>query len=203
MKQFIIISRKTKRPIISAPANSLKELLEEAAAGGVDLSWAELPKSDLSDADLSHIILNGANLRGSEFQGAILKNAKLRYADMRDSHIYYVDFRNADLRNANLTNAHIYGIKPYGMQIRGASMDSAALKMIRHGGVVESTEIIEAAPPGMEDWIMDRKESFKKQYGDRWEEVLYATAWKEYNKKNEDVEFKRLMSLTERLKNRQ
>lgn len=39
----------------------------------------------------------------------------------------------------------------------------------------------ETAPPGMEQWIKDRKEDFKKRYGDKWEEVLYATAWKKHN----------------------
>lgn len=52
----------------------------------------------------------------------------------------------------------------------------------------ESEEIDEKAPPGMEDWIKDRKAEFKKQYGDRWQEVLYATAWKEHNKKNESLQ---------------
>jgi len=46
--------------------------------------------------------------------------------------------------------------------------------------------VTEVAPPGMEKWIKDRKADFKKRYGDRWEEVLYATAWK--RKKNESVE---------------
>jgi len=44
----------------------------------------------------------------------------------------------------------------------------------------------EVAPPGMEQWIKDRKSEFKKRYGDRWQEVLYATAWKQHN--NESVE---------------
>lgn len=42
----------------------------------------------------------------------------------------------------------------------------------------------EVAPPGMEDWIKANKEEFKKQYGSKWEEVLYATAWKMKDKKN-------------------
>jgi hypothetical protein len=46
--------------------------------------------------------------------------------------------------------------------------------------------VTEVAPPGMEDWIKDRKEDFKKRYGDKWESVLYATAWK--RKKNESAE---------------
>lgn len=49
----------------------------------------------------------------------------------------------------------------------------------------EKISVNESAPPGMEGWIRDRKEGFKKQYGDRWEEVLYSAAWKEYNKRND------------------
>ena len=45
----------------------------------------------------------------------------------------------------------------------------------------------EDAPPGMEQWIKDRKPEFKKRYGDKWEEVLYATAWKQHNAKNESI----------------
>lgn len=40
--------------------------------------------------------------------------------------------------------------------------------------------IAESAPPGKEaeDWIMKNKDHFKTEYGDEWEKVLYATAWK-------------------------
>lgn len=48
------------------------------------------------------------------------------------------------------------------------------------------SELVESAPPGMEQWIKDRKPEFKKRYGDRWQEVLYATAWKRHN--NESIE---------------
>ena len=41
--------------------------------------------------------------------------------------------------------------------------------------------VTEVAPPGMEDWINDRKAEFKKRYGDKWQQVLYATAWKQHN----------------------
>jgi hypothetical protein len=36
----------------------------------------------------------------------------------------------------------------------------------------------------IEDWITSVKPEFKEQYGDRWEEVLYAKAWKKYNEKH-------------------
>ena len=46
-------------------------------------------------------------------------------------------------------------------------------------------EIKETAPPGKdaEEFINNSKEKFKKRYGDRWEKVLYATAWKVYGNK--------------------
>lgn len=43
----------------------------------------------------------------------------------------------------------------------------------------EETQL-ESTPPGkgFEHWVHGRKADFKKRYGDRWERVLYATAWK-------------------------
>ena len=55
------------------------------------------------------------------------------------------------------------------------------------GDIMRFSEFYESAPPGMEKWIKDRKADFKKRYGDRWQEVLYATAWKQHNK-NESAE---------------
>lgn len=54
----------------------------------------------------------------------------------------------------------------------------------------ESVVIVEKAPPDekIQKWLEDpaTKADFKKRYGDEWEEIMYATAWKIYNgKKNE------------------
>jgi len=56
------------------------------------------------------------------------------------------------------------------------------------GKDIKEEIIDEKAPPGMEKWIKDRKAGFKKKYGDRWEEVLYATAWKLKDKMKEAAE---------------
>jgi hypothetical protein len=49
------------------------------------------------------------------------------------------------------------------------------------------TQINEVTPPGIPDKdVKDMKPSFKKQYGDRWKSVMYATLWKRHNK-NEDT----------------
>lgn len=42
--------------------------------------------------------------------------------------------------------------------------------------------VSEVGPPGMEDWIRKNKSRFRKEYGDRGDEVLYATAWNLYHK---------------------
>lgn len=54
------------------------------------------------------------------------------------------------------------------------------------GRLVGEDTVKEVAPPGMEDWIKDRKADFKQRYGDRWQEVLYATAWKQKKNKRAD-----------------
>jgi len=45
--------------------------------------------------------------------------------------------------------------------------------------------IEEVSPPGndAESFIKQNKDEFKKRYGDRWEEILYATAWEKFGKK--------------------
>lgn len=51
--------------------------------------------------------------------------------------------------------------------------------------VLVRESITEAAPPDpeIEKWIVANKAKFRKEYGDKWEEPLYATAWKMYNNK--------------------
>lgn len=43
--------------------------------------------------------------------------------------------------------------------------------------------VVEEAPPDkdIEEWIKSVKGSFKKQYGEDYERILYALAWKKYN----------------------
>lgn len=45
------------------------------------------------------------------------------------------------------------------------------------------SKLNEEAPPGLEDWIIKNKSKFKEQYGSKWEELLYATAWKMHKDK--------------------
>lgn len=39
----------------------------------------------------------------------------------------------------------------------------------------------EVTPPGMESWVKSNKKRFKKEYGGRGEQILYAKAWDLYH----------------------
>lgn len=45
----------------------------------------------------------------------------------------------------------------------------------------------ESAPPDteIENWIKANKNNFKKHYGENWEKVLYAVAWRMFDKKHD------------------
>lgn len=47
--------------------------------------------------------------------------------------------------------------------------------------------IYESAPscPEAEDFIKNAKEDFKKRYGKKWKQVLYATAWSIFGKRKD------------------
>jgi len=80
-------------------------------------------------------------------------------------------------------------VSKYLMPYLHAKAEKERIKAEREAAKAAKTKkesVTEVAPPGMEKWIKDRKPEFKKRYGDRWQEVLYATAWKQ--KKNESVE---------------
>ena len=61
--------------------------------------------------------------------------------------------------------------------IAGMTLPIAQLKR-------RNPNLTEVAPEGKkaEDFITKNKAAFKKRYGDDWERVLYATAWKLFGK---------------------
>lgn len=54
---------------------------------------------------------------------------------------------------------------------------------------IQESRLTEVAPPSKEaeEWITSNKDNFKKQYGDNWESVLYATAWKRFGKSKDKL----------------
>ena len=65
----------------------------------------------------------------------------------------------------------------------------------------EEVELTEKAAPGYEDWASDPKvkSSFKKQYGNRWKEVMYAKSWK-MSKMDEETELEEGLKRLRRLR---
>ena len=58
-------------------------------------------------------------------------------------------------------------------------LDCVGNKRVKAAYRKESVEQIdEVSAPGQEEMIRSAKPSFKKRYGNRWQQVLYATAWK-------------------------
>jgi len=82
------------------------------------------------------------------------------------------DFLDVD-KDGNKKESFKKAVKDKAKADKNKKVDEAALK--------------EVAPPGKkaEEFIKGNKESFKKRYGKRWQEVLYATAWKKFGDKSE------------------
>ena len=75
-----------------------------------NLSWAHIPRVDLSHSILEHAkfrgtVLREADLRGSNLSYAYFRGADLRRADMRDVNFQGTDLEDADLRGTDLRGA--------------------------------------------------------------------------------------------------
>ena len=69
----------------------------------------------------------------------------------------------------------------------GASLGSVLLKLLalRNSRRIGSLAVDESAPPTekAERFVKSAKGDFRTRYGDRWKQVLYATAWKRFGLK--------------------
>ncbi len=88
-----------------------------------------------------------------------------------------IDIFNNTLKDAlinDIVNNHNIDLMEFGLK-NGLTLNEAY------------TKIMERAPknPKAERFIKKNKAEFKKRYGDRWEEVLYATAWKKFGESEE------------------
>jgi len=94
-----------------------------------------------------------------------------------------IKVRRIKMKTLSESNPPKWGTKEmadrYSKVTPGQPDDTAELMVSPHETVYET------APPGAEAeaFIKNSKEKFKKRYGDKWEQVLYATAWKVYGKK--------------------
>jgi uncharacterized protein YjbI with pentapeptide repeats len=111
----------TGQVLFSAPAKTIKELVEAAVRAkaslrganliSADLSWADLSGADLSWANLCGADLSSANLCGADLSSANLSGAHLSSAHLRWADLSGADLSSADLSGANLRYADLYGRK--------------------------------------------------------------------------------------------
>lgn len=90
---------------------------------GIDLSYANLFRADLSNSDLS-----GAKLNHTNFSHANLRDAFLHKADLTGANLSQADLTNAYFSHANLTKAYLGGASCCGTYLKDAELKYANLK---------------------------------------------------------------------------
>jgi hypothetical protein len=124
-------------PFAFVEADGLPRAVEEAARGGVDLTYADLrglvapgvflPDADLRGVDLSASGLAGGYLRRADLRSSALADADLSGASLREADLRNADLRNADLRRADLRDARFSGADLRGARLTGARIDGAVI----------------------------------------------------------------------------
>ncbi len=98
----------------NTPQNTLRKMIE----AGIDLSFADLRKWDLS----------GFNFTGIDLSGVDFTKADLSEADFTNANLSGTDFTFADLYNAKLDGANVFCTKWTGTDLRGINI----LKTVNH-----------------------------------------------------------------------
>ena len=81
--------------------------LNAMACNSFDFSWASFRGADLTDIDLSEANLYRTQFRGADLSGAYLGNANLEKADLRRSSLALANLIGANLQQANLIEANL------------------------------------------------------------------------------------------------
>ena len=121
--------------------------LSGANLSGADLSRANLSLANLSRADLSGADLSGANLSGADLSraylsGANLSDAYLPRANLSGANLSGADLSRAGLSRAYLSGADLSGANLYGAYLSGADLSSANLSGTDLSGVKNADMVI-------------------------------------------------------------
>ena len=81
---------------------SNSKIFGDNACVGIDLTWANLPK-----ANISHSKLHDANLSDSDLWAINLSNSDLGYANLSHSTLDHANLSNSNLTLANLSNTDL------------------------------------------------------------------------------------------------
>lgn len=101
--------------------------LSKSELAGADLRGANLSRADLNRADLRGANLSRADLRQADLRGANLSDAKLRRADLRDAHLSFAKLSRAHLTEAKLNGADLSSANLGFALLSGANLSSARM----------------------------------------------------------------------------
>ncbi len=125
---LIIRNQFTDQEIFSTSAETVKDLVEQAARQGVDLSEAELTGANLSGlvapgANFTEAMLYRANLNGADLSGALFPGAELSQAKLCGATLVKADLSGANLSEADASNADFHGAS-----LMQTNLDNACLQ---------------------------------------------------------------------------
>jgi hypothetical protein len=109
-------------------ADNLQKLQETNACVGCDFNGISLKDLNLSSADLERTNLQGANLKGTDLRGADLGKTLLAGADLSGANLFGADLEKANLQGANLTNANLQKADLEKANLTHARLDGANLQ---------------------------------------------------------------------------
>lgn len=93
----------------------------------IDLSWANLARTNLCGANLSGANLTRADLRDGKLVAANLTNADLSFADLGAAQLQHADLSGSNLYLATLNNTDLYGANLTGANLFSAEFFAANL----------------------------------------------------------------------------
>ncbi|MDZ8107867.1 MAG: globin domain-containing protein [Nostoc sp. DedQUE12a] len=131
---------------LDAPSAELVEINLSHA----NLSKTNLIESDLTNANLSHANLDNANLTQAKLSGADLSHAKLGFACLSQANLSSANLNGAnlicaDLSHANLSGANLRDASLSGANLEGAYLTGANLKNAKVSDYELSSAYLEGA----------------------------------------------------------
>ena len=127
---------------ITVEASNVVRAIEKLVTDGVDLSYADLRRADLSGINLTSAKIMCADFSGAKMPGCTLKNAfaleaVFNYAclhgadftgsDLREAQFHHSDLSNCIMRDANLSDAWFMYSNLNHADLRGAGLAGAYL----------------------------------------------------------------------------
>src|SRR5215211_6624595 len=113
-----------------------KQIKQQIAFDGIDLSGKNLEKANLNSVIIEHSNLSNTNLQYSELENVQisgdlseidLRHAGLFNADLADAYLLGADLIGANLRDANLSGADLSGANLFHASLPGANLGGAGL----------------------------------------------------------------------------